>query len=85
MKIEELKQIKKLFEKIKNNNNSFFSFRERKIFEYRQGIEDGMPHTLEETGKVFGLTRERIRQIEKKMIERIKEFDKGLDKNKKLV
>lgn len=46
--------------------------RERKILEMRFGLEDGVTHTLEEVGKVFGVTRERIRQIEAKALERIR-------------
>jgi RNA polymerase primary sigma factor len=46
--------------------------REKKILEMRFGLEDGVTHTLEEVGKVFGVTRERIRQIEAKALERIR-------------
>ena len=39
--------------------------RARKVLELRYGFTDGTDHTLEEVGRLFGLTRERIRQIEK--------------------
>ena len=48
------------------------SDRERKIVEYRHGLTDNTTHTLEETGKVFGLTRERIRQIESSLFEKLR-------------
>jgi len=47
--------------------------REQKILEMRFGLLDGVAHTLEEVGKEFGVTRERIRQIEAKALERIQE------------
>jgi RNA polymerase primary sigma factor len=47
--------------------------REQKIISMRFGLEDGITHTLEEVGNEFGVTRERIRQIEAKALERIRE------------
>ncbi len=50
--------------------------REQKILEMRFGLKDGVTHTLEEVGKVFGVTRERIRQIEAKALEKIRQHHK---------
>ncbi len=50
--------------------------KERKILEMRHGLIDGYTHTLEEVGKVFGVTRERIRQIEAKAHEKIRQHEK---------
>ena len=50
--------------------------KERKILEMRHGLIDGITHTLEEVGKVFGVTRERIRQIEAKAHEKIRQNEK---------
>jgi RNA polymerase primary sigma factor len=51
---------------------SDLSLKERKILEMRHGLIDGITHTLEEVGKEFGVTRERIRQIEAKAHEKIR-------------
>jgi RNA polymerase primary sigma factor len=50
--------------------------REQKILDMRFGLGDGVTHTLEEVGKVFGVTRERIRQIEAKALEKIRQHEK---------
>jgi RNA polymerase primary sigma factor len=52
---------------------SDLSPKERKILEMRHGLVDGVTHTLEEVGKEFGVTRERIRQIEAKAHEKIRQ------------
>lgn len=53
------------------------SEKERKILEMRHGLLDGTYHTLEEVGREFGVTRERIRQIEAKALEKIRLHDKA--------
>ena len=53
------------------------SDKERKILEMRHGLLDGTYHTLEEVGKEFGVTRERIRQIEAKALEKIRQHEKA--------
>ena len=53
--------------------------REQKILEMRFGLVDGVAHTLEEVGQEFEVTRERIRQIEAKALEKIRKI-KGLNK-----
>ncbi len=52
------------------------SEKERRILELRHGLLDGIQHTLEEVGKQFNVTRERIRQIEAKAHEKIRQHDK---------
>jgi len=46
--------------------------REKRVLIYRFGLEDGKPKTLEEVGKVFGVTRERVRQIEAKALRKLR-------------
>ena len=52
------------------------SEKERKILDLRYGLTDGVQHTLEEVGQDFGVTRERIRQIEAKVHEKLRNNDK---------
>lgn len=51
----------------------YLSPREKKIIEMRFGLKDGVGHTLEEVGREFRVTRERIRQIEAKVLQKMKE------------
>ena len=46
--------------------------REKRVLELRFGIEDGRSRTLEEVGREFGVTRERIRQIEAKALRKLR-------------
>ena len=63
-------------------NSLRMSEREKKILEMRFGFDDGTTHTLEEVGKLFGVTRERIRQAEDMAIRKM-EFEKRSLKRKK--
>ncbi|MGW6456059.1 RNA polymerase sigma factor [Streptomyces sp. NPDC055078] len=47
--------------------------RERKVVQLRYGLVDGRPRTLEEIGRIFGVTRERIRQIESKTLNKLRD------------
>ncbi|MBP6063028.1 MAG: RNA polymerase sigma factor RpoD [Fusobacteriaceae bacterium] len=51
---------------------STLSEREERVLRYRYGLDDGSPKTLEEVGKLFKVTRERIRQIEVKALRKLK-------------
>jgi RNA polymerase primary sigma factor len=46
--------------------------REQKVIEMRFGLTDGQPRTLEEVGAEFGVTRERVRQIESKTLSKLR-------------
>ena len=52
--------------------------RERQVLELRFGLRDGRTRTLEEVGKYFDVTRERIRQIEGKALSKLKKSAKSL-------
>jgi len=52
------------------------SDKEQRILEMRYGLKDGVQHTLEEVGAEFGVTRERIRQIEAKVHEKLRGHEK---------
>ncbi len=63
-------------EMIKENISDLLQYlspREQKIIKMRFGLDDGIPHTLEEVGKEFNVTRERIRQIESKVLEKLRD------------
>jgi RNA polymerase primary sigma factor len=53
---------------------SLLTHRERSVLKLRFGLEDGYPRTLEEVGQKFGVTRERIRQIEAKTLVKLKAY-----------
>ena len=59
-------RIQKLMEKM--------SKREQKILSLRFGLKDGIPHTLRDTAKYFGITRERVRQIESATMRKMREY-----------
>ncbi|MBI4022681.1 RNA polymerase sigma factor RpoD [Candidatus Berkelbacteria bacterium] len=64
-----------IFELLKGHVDEFLGYlapREQKILKMRFGLEDGKTHTLEEVGKEFGVTRERIRQIEAKALQKLR-------------
>jgi RNA polymerase primary sigma factor len=60
-----------LREQLRNILNSL-NHRERQVLEMRFGLNDGQSHTLEEVGQAFGVTRERIRQIEAKALRKLR-------------
>jgi RNA polymerase primary sigma factor len=49
------------------------NYREREILRMRFGLADGYTYTLEEVGKVFSVTRERVRQIESKAVRKLQQ------------
>ncbi len=49
------------------------NYREREIIRLRYGLADGYSYTLEEVGKIFSVTRERVRQIESKAVRKLQQ------------
>jgi len=49
------------------------NYREREILRLRYGLADGYAYTLEEVGKIFSVTRERVRQIESKAVRKLQQ------------
>jgi len=56
------------------------TFREREIIKLRYGLGDGYTYTLEEVGRKFKVTRERVRRIEAKMLRKLEEADHAVSK-----
>ena len=67
-----------LREKLEDILKDTLNEREEQVLRHRFGLDDGSPKTLEEVGKIFDVTRERIRQIEVKAIKKL-----TFNKNKK--
>lgn len=63
--------------KLYKKHGELLSPKEQQVLTYRHGLEDGIYHTLEEVGKKFGVTRERIRQIEAQAIHKICPYHMG--------
>lgn len=51
--------------------------RERQVITLRFGLEDGQPRTLDQIGRSFGLSRERVRQIEREVMGKLREGDRA--------
>lgn len=56
---------------------SGLTFREERILSLRYGLMDGKSYTLKEVGEIFGLTRERIRQIERDALEKLSQLQRS--------
>ena len=53
------------------------NYREREIIRLRYGLADGYTYTLEEVGRIFSVTRERVRQIKEKAIRRLRQSSRS--------
>jgi RNA polymerase nonessential primary-like sigma factor len=51
--------------------------REQSVIRLRYGLEDGQPRTLDQIGKRFGLSRERVRQIEREVMSKLRQGDRA--------
>ena len=51
--------------------------REQSVIRLRYGLDDGMPHTLDQIGKRFGLSRERVRQIEREVMSKLRQGERA--------
>ena len=77
-----INKLKKAVEKQYKKLVYELSSREIVILEMRFGLKTGRTSTLEEVGKMFNITRERVRQIEAKALEKLGGMDKFIDKQK---
>ncbi|NHN19841.1 sigma-70 family RNA polymerase sigma factor, partial [Bacillus amyloliquefaciens] len=51
--------------------------REQQVIRLRYGLDDGQPRTLDQIGKLFGLSRERVRQIEREVMGKLRVGDRA--------
>ncbi len=51
--------------------------REQQVIRLRYGLDDGLPRTLDQIGKLFGLSRERVRQIEREVMNKLREGERA--------
>ena len=64
--VKELRRLGRAFETLND--------REKEVLRFRFGLQNGKTYSLEETGKELGVTKERIRQIESKALEKLRLF-----------